>query len=233
MGPGGRRFESGHPDQTQQKPMQTIEEIANRIKDCQDCPLHQTRTNPVPGEGPPNAEIVFIAEGPGHHEDEQGRPFVGQAGKKLEELLDSIGMTRDEVFITNMIKCRPPENRDPHPSEIAACKKHLDQQLEAINPPLIVTLGRFSLTKFLPGETISNASGKLRRKDGRNIYPIIHPAAGLRRKSMMDAVIEHFGFLPEILKTARFLGADHSVRPDQEPTPEPEREPDQTQPTLF
>ncbi|MEK7806748.1 MAG: uracil-DNA glycosylase, partial [Chloroflexota bacterium] len=112
------------------------------VERCTDCPLSRSRTNAVPGEGPADAEIMFIGEGPGYHEDRQGRPFVGPAGQFLEGLLASIGTGRERVFIANMVKCRPPENRDPLPAEIAACSKYLDRQIELVNPRLIVTLGR-------------------------------------------------------------------------------------------
>ena len=114
--------------------METLEDLAELVRNCTDCPLHGSRTNAVPGEGPANAEILFIGEGPGFHEDRQGRPFVGPAGNFLEELLQSIGMSRDQVYIANMVKCRPPNNRDPVPSEISACSKYLDRQIELIDP---------------------------------------------------------------------------------------------------
>ena len=175
---------------------------------------------------------MFIAEGPGANEDKEGRPFVSMAGKLLDEFLQSVGIDRNQAFITNMVKCRAPDNRNPMPSEMAACKKHLDRQIEIINPALIVPLGGFSMAKFMPSDTISKAAGKLRRVRGRNIYPIIHPAAGLRRQSMKEAMVEHFGFLPEILKTARFLGTSpESEAP--EPEPEPPKEPEGKQESLF
>ena len=191
--------------------MNDLNEIANLVRNCTDCPLGLSRTNAVPGEGPHNAQIMFIAEGPGKNEDEQGRPFVGAAGKFLEELLDSAGMNREDVYITNMIKCRAPENRDPEPKEIEACSKYLDRQIELINPDLIVTLGRFSMEKFIHGEKISKASGRLRRKRGLNILPVIHPAAGLRRNEMRRAVETDFANLPNSLLIAQ------NYPPDEEP----------------
>ena len=131
--------------------MNSLQEIALLVKNCGDCPLGAQRTNAVPGEGPEDAKLLFIGEGPGQQEDRQGRPFVGAAGQFLEELLTSIGLTREQVFIANMIKCRPPQNRDPSPEEISACSKYLDRQIELLNPELIVTLGRFSLGRFFPG----------------------------------------------------------------------------------
>ena len=132
--------------------MDTLAEVARVVSACTDCQLHAGRSNAVPGEGPDAAEILFIGEGPGFHEDRQGRPFVGPAGNFLEDLLQSIGMARDQVYIANMVKCRPPENRDPSPSEIAACSKYLDRQIELLDPLLIVTLGRFPPPDLSPGK---------------------------------------------------------------------------------
>lgn len=183
--------------------METLEELTQRVRDCTDCPLHSGRTNAVPGEGPRDAEILFIGEGPGYHEDQQGRPFVGPAGNFLDELLQSIGMTRDQVYIANMVKCRPHNNRDPMPNEIAACGKYLDRQIELIDPLLIITLGRFSMSRFLPGQSISRARGRLRSVDGRQIFPIMHPAAGLRRQEMRSAIEDDFSKVPGLLDVLR------------------------------
>lgn len=183
--------------------MDTLADLARQVSACTDCPLHSGRTNAVPGEGPADAELLFIGEGPGFHEDRQGRPFVGPAGNFLEELLQSIGMTREQVYIANMVKCRPPDNRDPAPSEIAACSKYLDRQIALINPLLIVTLGRFSMTRFLPGQSISRARGRLRSVNGRHIFPIMHPAAGLRRQEMRVAIEEDFAKVPGLLDVLR------------------------------
>ena len=158
--------------------MDTLEDVARRVKDCTDCPLHLGRTNAVPGEGPPDAELLFIGEGPGFQEDRQGRPFVGPAGGFLEQLLQSIGMTRDQVYIANMVKCRPPDNRDPSLGEIAACSKYLDRQIQLIDPRLIVTLGRFATSRFIPGQSISSVRGRLRTVNGQQIFPIMHPPPG-------------------------------------------------------
>ncbi|MFQ5861061.1 MAG: uracil-DNA glycosylase family protein, partial [Dehalococcoidia bacterium] len=137
------------------KEFTTLEALAEKVSGCTDCPLSQSRTTAVPGEGAPNVKVVFIGEAPGFHEDRQGRPFVGPAGGFLEELLASVGLKREDVFITNMVKCRPPSNRDPLPGEIAECSKYLDRQLQLIKPRVIVTLGRYSLAKFFPRESIS------------------------------------------------------------------------------
>ena len=127
--------------------MSELETLAAAVAKCTQCLLHQGRTKAVPGEGPENADIMFIGEAPGFHEDQQGRPFVGAAGKFLDELLDTIGLKRDSVYITNVIKCRPPGNRDPLPEEIVACKPYIDRQIKLIQPTLVVTLGRFSMAR--------------------------------------------------------------------------------------
>ena len=136
-----------------------MDEVARRIISCQDCSLARGRTRAVPGEGPAKAEILFVGEGPGYHENQQGRPFVGPAGKFLEELLASVELGREEVFIANIVKCRPPGNRDPLPPEIQACSKYLDRQVELIGPRMIVTLGRYSLARFFPGQSIGKVHG--------------------------------------------------------------------------
>lgn len=180
--------------------MDTLDEIAAAVTQCRQCPLHRGRANAVPGEGPPNATLMLIGEGPGYHEDQQGRPFIGPAGQLLDGLLASIGTNRQSVFIANMVKCRPPQNRDPEPHEIAACAPYLDRQIQLINPQLIVTLGRFSLTRFFPRETITRARGKPRRApDGRLIFPVLHPAAALRRPEHRKTLIEDFRAIAQTL----------------------------------
>ena len=156
--------------------MNSLEEIAERVRACTDCPLSHGRTQAVPGEGASDSRVIFIGEAPGYQEDQQGRPFVGPAGRLLDDLLQTVGLNREDVFIANMIKCRPPQNRDPSPDEMSSCSKYLDRQIELLNPELIVTLGRFSLGRFFPGESITRARGKVREKEGRFIYPIMHPA---------------------------------------------------------
>ena len=202
--------------------MDSLEEIARLVSRCADCDLHRGRTNAVPGEGAADAELMFIGEGPGSQEDLQGRPFVGPAGRFLDELLASIGLRRDRVFIANMVKCRPPQNRDPLPAEIGACSKYLNRQIELINPRLIVTLGRFSLARFFPGESISRARGRLRERDGRRIYPVMHPAAALYRQEMRSAIVEDFQRIPAILEEARRQPAP-LPEPVVEETPPPEQ----------
>ena len=201
--------------------MESLHEVARLVEHCTDCPLSQDRTHAVPGEGPADADIMFIGEGPGYHEDQQGRPFVGPAGQFLEGLLASIGTNRQQVFIANMIKCRPPQNRDPLPEEISACSKYLERQIELVNPKLIVTLGRFSLGRFFPGETISRARGKVREKDGRKVYPVMHPAAGLRRQELRASIVQDFQAIPSILEDSHHSTPAGALAEQQEsPTPE-------------
>ena len=200
--------------------MDTVEEVARLVRQCQDCPLGRGRTNAVPGEGNPDAEIMFIGEGPGYHEDRLGRPFVGAAGKFLDDLLSSIGLTREQVFIANMVKCRPPQNRDPLPAEVSACNKYLERQIELVDPELIVTLGRFSLARFFPGESVSRARGKVRRKDGRAIYPIMHPAAGLHRQQFRPGIVEDFKGIPGALEEIRNSGVPEPPTLTLEPPPQ-------------
>ena len=197
--------------------MESLVEVARLITICTDCSLHQGRTNAVPGEGAQDAEIMLIGEGPGFHEDRLGRPFVGPAGKFLEELLASIGLDRKQVFIANMVKCRPPQNRDPLPDELAACSKYLERQIELVDPLLIVTLGRFSLVRFFPGESISQARGRVRQKNGRFIYPIMHPAAALHRQEHRATITEDFRAIPGVLERLRHL--PDSVTPPVMPVP--------------
>ena len=200
-----------------------LERAAALIRECRDCPLGQSRTNAVPGEGPADARVMLIAEGPGKNEDQQGRPFVGKAGEFLDDLLALAGLGRDEVYITNMIKCQAPGNRDPEPEELRACDKHLERQMEIINPELIVTLGRFSLAKFLPGESIGKAGGNLQKKNGRCVFPVMHPAAGLRRNEFRDKIVEDFAMIPEVIQRIR----------EDPPAEEPEPKPASVQPNLF
>ncbi|HXG41306.1 MAG TPA: uracil-DNA glycosylase [Dehalococcoidia bacterium] len=183
--------------------MAGLEELYQRVRTCTDCPLSQTRTNAVPGEGPAHAEVMFIGEGPGYHEDRQGRPFVGPAGKFLEELLEGVGLRRDQVYITNVVKCRPPNNRDPLPSEIAACRKYLEEQLALIRPKVIVTLGRHSLAWFFPKDSISKVHGQVRRRDATYFLHLYHPAAALHQPAMRETIEEDFKKLAQVLEEAR------------------------------
>ena len=176
---------------------------------CIRCPLHQTRALAVPGEGHPDTEVVFVGEGPGYNEDQQGRPFVGAAGSLLNELLRAIGWKRPDVFITNVVKCRPPGNRDPEPSEIDACAPYLKRQLEVLDPAVIVTLGRHSLGHFTPGARIGATHGTARPVDPATgapnavTYAMYHPAAALRQGSLRQTMLADMANLPEVLIDAR------------------------------
>ncbi|MCH2518375.1 MAG: uracil-DNA glycosylase [Dehalococcoidia bacterium] len=183
--------------------MNSLDEIARLVRQCSDCELGRGRKNAVPGEGSPDADLMIIGEGPGAQEDLLGRPFVGRAGQFLDELLGYIGLKREDVFIANMVKCRPPENRDPLPAEVSACNKYLERQIELLDPLLIVTLGRVSLARFFPGESMTRARGKVREKDGRFIYPVMHPAAALYRQEVRPGIIEDFKAIPKVLDDIR------------------------------
>ena len=177
----------------------TLLAIHHQIEQCQACPLAAGRLNVVPGEGPANSEIMFIGEGPGFHEDRQGKPFVGPAGNFLDELLGYAGLKRSEVFITNVVKCRPPENRDPQPEELAACQRYLDAQIAAINPRIIVTLGRFSMARFIKDGKISRIHGYPHKVDSRIVVTMYHPAAALHQPALKDALIQDFSRLRDLM----------------------------------
>jgi DNA polymerase len=194
--------------------MSELSKLAEEVAVCTQCILSKSRTKAVPGEGPDHAQILFVGEGPGFHEDKQGRPFVGAAGQFLEELLAGIGMKREDVFITNVVKCRPPGNRDPMPEEIEACRSYLDRQIELINPRVIVTLGRYSMARWFPNAKISAIHGQPRKIDGRLIIPMFHPAAALHQPSLRQDVEADFRKLPEIL--AEFEHMENSEPPPPE-----------------
>jgi DNA polymerase len=179
-----------------------LRELAEQVAACTKCDLSKNRTHAVPGEGSPNADIAFIGEGPGFHEDQQGRPFVGQAGKFLDELLASIGLRRQDVYICNVIKCRAPNNRDPLPGEIGACRPWLDRQLEIIKPQMIVTLGRFSMNRYFPGQSIGRVHGQPRRQGELTVVPMYHPAAALHQSSLRRTIEQDFQKLPALLEGA-------------------------------
>jgi len=208
---------------------EVLQQVAKEVAVCTRCALHASRKKSVPGEGPAHAEIMFIGEGPGFHENEQGRPFVGAAGQFLDQLLAKAGVTRADVWITNVVKCRPPGNRDPLPEELNACDLHLQRQIEAVNPSIIVTLGRFSMGKFMPGAKISAVHGQMRRIGDRYVIAMFHPAAALHQASLKPAILADFARLPELLKEAR-AGLGRA----EPPAPEPEQpKTDPTQLSLF
>ena len=179
--------------------MSALTDLNKEIALCRLCEIAKTRTKVVPGEGAENAEIMFIGEAPGWNEDQQGRPFIGAAGQFLDELLASIKLKRADVYIANVIKCRPPENRDPLPAEIEAYKPYLTRQIAVIDPKLIVTLGRFSMNYFLPFAKITHDHGRPLSIDGRTIFPVYHPAAALRSTQMMETLRGDFKKIPGVL----------------------------------
>jgi len=185
--------------------MATLNELNQEIARCLLCEIAKQRTNTVPGEGPEDAELMFIGEAPGWHEDQQGRPFVGPAGHYLDQLLASIGLARRQVFIANVIKCRPPDNRDPLPMEIQNCQKWLDHQIDIIKPRMIVTLGRYSMAKFFPGKSISKIHGTAVRRDNTIYFAMYHPAAALHQQSLRQAIEADMKKIPTVLAEAKSL----------------------------
>jgi len=179
-----------------------LSQLDEEIARCQDCALAQHRSRVVPGEGSEKAAILFVGEAPGWHEDQQGRPFVGPAGHFLDELLASIGLSRKDVYIANVVKCRPPSNRDPLPLETRACRKWLDRQIEIIKPKLIVALGRYSLVQFFPGDAIGKVRGTARKKQGIIYYVMYHPAAALHQQSLRRIIEEDMLRIPSLLAEA-------------------------------
>lgn len=175
-------------------------QVEKNVRNCKKCRLCETATNAVPGEGNPNSEIVFIGEAPGKNEDETGRPFVGRAGQLLEKMLGEIGYSRKDVWIGNIIKHRPPNNRDPLPDEISACQPYLKLQLEAIQPVLIVTLGRFAMNYFYPAGKITQDRGTVKKIGNYFIYPVYHPAAALRNGNFANALEKDFKKIPRVLE---------------------------------
>ncbi|MBI2776061.1 MAG: uracil-DNA glycosylase [Chloroflexi bacterium] len=188
---------------------ETLAAVAAEAAVCTRCRLHEGRTRAVPGEGHPDTEVVFVGEAPGMNEDRQGRPFVGRAGDLLVRFLGTIGWRRDDVFITNVVKCRPPDNRDPEPDEIAACRPYLERQLQALDPALIVTLGRHSMGRFIPNARIGQAHGTLHPVDPATgaaaamVYAMYHPAAALRSTDVERQSYDDAAGIPAALIEAR------------------------------
>jgi uracil-DNA glycosylase family 4 len=204
----------------------TLAQIASEVSVCQRCMLHHSRKLAVPGEGPVDSELMFIGEGPGFHENEQGRPFVGAAGKYLEELLAKINLRREQVFICNVVKCRPPNNRDPLPDELAACSDYLERQIHVINPKVIITLGRYSMARFLPNAKISEVHGQSYKIKGRLVVPMFHPAAALHQPSLKVSIERDFAHLPDLIAKT-----EEPIKIEEEKPPENKSEP--TQLSLF
>ena len=187
---------------------EALAQIESEVRVCTRCRLSATRTRAVPGEGSPDAEVLFIGEGPGFHEDRQGRPFCGAAGSFLDDLLASVGWQRPDVFITNIVKCRPPENRDPEPDEVDACASYLARQLAALDPAMIVTLGRHSLGRFVPGGRIGQCHGTVRPTDESvlhdgMVFSMYHPAAALHQGSLRQTLLDDMQSVPPALEAAR------------------------------
>jgi DNA polymerase len=208
-------------------PQEVMEDVAREVAVCTQCPLFNSRKKAVPGEGPVNAEILLIGEGPGFYENEQGRPFVGAAGKFLDELLGKAGLKRADVFITNVVKCRPPENRDPEPEEISTCtSNYLQRQIAAINPKVIITLGRFSMGLFLTDARITRVHGQPAQVDGHLVVPMFHPAAALHQPALRDSVLTDFAKLPAILAKAKPAPKKEAPHPTAESPRPAEKAPD-------
>lgn len=183
----------------------SVDEIAGEVLACDRCVLATTRTNAVPGDGSATAAVMFIGEGPGQNEDQQGLPFVGRAGKLLDSLLAQVPLQRSDIFITNVVKCRPPGNRDPEPDEVAACMPYLKAQIELIDPRAIVTLGRHSMLRFYPEGKISNDHGRIIHIGNRVLLPLYHPAAALRNPRLNDTMIEDIKRIPAALRESLLL----------------------------
>lgn len=202
---------------------EALAQVTKEVIACEKCALFHSRKKAVPGEGPAHSEIMFIGEGPGFYENEQGRPFVGAAGQFLDQLLAQAGLKRTDVWITNVVKCRPPGNRDPQPEELAACNEYLDRQITAINPSIIVTLGRFSMAKFMSGAKISSVHGQMRKIGDRYVIAMFHPAAALHQSSLKPAILADFAKLPQLLDEARKgLGRNRPAANQNQETPKEE-----------
>jgi len=198
-------------------------EIARQVSDCQKCNLKNTRKNSVPGEGPAASDVMLIGEGPGFHENEQGRPFVGAAGNLLNELLAAAGLKRSEVWIGNVVKCRPPGNRDPLPEELGACDQYLERQIAIINPKIIITLGRISMGKYMPGAKISSVHGQMRRVGDRFVIAMFHPAAALHQAALKPAILNDFAQLPRLLEQAQAAQLRSELPQTEKPQTEPKQ----------
>jgi uracil-DNA glycosylase len=200
-----------------------MERLNAEVETCTRCPLHLNTTHGVPGEGPYDADIMLVGEGPGFNEDKQGRPFVGAAGRFLEELLAVAHLKRADVYITNVVKHRPPSNRDPEPGELVACRLYLDRQIALIEPKVIVTLGRYSLGTFFPGDKISTVHGRIRERDGRHFFNMYHPAAALHQQALRQTLLDDMkrladfiqGPMKDVPKESTDLSQDSNEDPEQ------------------
>ena len=199
--------------------MSELTELYEQVRVCTKCDLSKGRTNAVPGEGPDDADIMFIGEGPGFFEDREGRPFVGAAGHYLDELLESIELKREQVYICNVVKCRPPGNRDPLPEEMEACQPYLDRQIELIKPKVIITISRYAMARWFPNKKIGEIHGKARKFGTQVVLPMYHPAAALHQPSLKRVLEEDFKRVPQILKEMASLPEE----PQEKPAPPPEQ----------
>jgi uracil-DNA glycosylase family 4 len=199
--------------------MSELTELYDHVRVCTLCDLAKGRTHAVPGEGPENSPVMFIGEAPGFHEDREGRPFVGAAGKYLDELLGLIDMKREQVYICNVIKCRPPQNRDPLPEEMAACRPYIDRQLELIKPKVVITISRFAMARWFPEKKISEIHGKPKKFGNLVVLPMYHPAAALHQPSLKRVLEEDFKRVPQILKEMATLQEE----PEEKKAPPPEQ----------
>lgn len=196
--------------------MSALSELYAEIALCQQCEIAKYRTKVVPGEGAEDAGILFIGEAPGWHEDQQGRPFVGQAGLYLDELLASINLNRQQVYIANVIKCRPAGNRDPLPSEIQNCRKWLERQIELIHPKMIVTLGRYSMAMFFEGKSIGKIHGTAQKRNNIIYYAMYHPAAALHQQRLRQTIGDDMLKIPSLLAQAEIM--TEAKQPPQQST---------------
>jgi uracil-DNA glycosylase family 4 len=196
--------------------MSALTDLYKEIAVCRRCDLYKYATRPVPGEGPENAEIMFIGEGPGYNEDQQGRPFVGAAGQFLEQLLASIHLKRDQVYIANVVKHRPPNNRDPLPAEIAFCSPWLERQLELIHPRMIVALGRHSMARFFPNKSISKIHGSAEKRDGVIYFAMYHPAAALHQQNLRNEIEQDMLKIPGLLAELKDSGVEKEIDKPQQ-----------------
>ena len=226
------QVDPNQPDGSAKDPTAELKSIAEQITRCRACKLGDGRARAVPGEGDPQTKVLFVGEAPGYYEDQQGRPFVGASGKFLEELLGFAGFKRSDVFITNVVKHRPPENRDPQPDELEACDGFLRAQIAAINPPVIVTLGKYSLAKFVPNvRAMRDIHGRAIPVDGRIVCAMYHPAAALHQQSLRSVLEQDFRALPMLI--ARATAALAGPPPAATNLPEPPAESSPEQMSLF
>jgi DNA polymerase len=199
-----------------------LETLHLEVRECTLCPLHHGRLRAVPGAGNPRAEILIIGEAPGQKEDEQGLPFVGAAGQLLNDLLAGIGVAREDTYISNIVKCRPPQNRDPLPNEVEACSDYLRRQVDIIDPAVILILGRHALQRLLPGtDGISRVHGRLVERDGRAYVPLYHPAAALYNNFLVDTLRQDFGKVRGYLDS---IEARRTAAPAPATEPEPKEQ---------